>query len=77
MRQTRWAKDLYEDEHQQQLIRESYLQLINRDIPAVGRVVVIDASRPRIEVTKRIIQAMETFLETGVVDDAYGELTLF
>lgn len=77
MRQTRWAKDLYEDESQQRLIRQTYAELIEREIPLVGPVVYIDASRPRTEVTKHMIQVLDTFMQTGRVEEARGELTLF
>jgi dTMP kinase len=76
MRQTRWKRDLYELPEQQRKIRERYLELIERDIPIVGPVVVVDAARPQAEVAKHIQSVLGQFLATGRVDEAKGELTL-
>jgi dTMP kinase len=72
MRRARWRKDLYESEQHQRVIRERYLKLIDRKIPAVGPVVVIDASRPADEVTRRVTTLVDTFLATGRVEEAGG-----
>ena len=77
MRQTRWAKDLYEEESQQRVIRETYLDLIKQERSAIGPIVYIDASRSRTEVTKHMTQILESFLVSGSVEEARGELTLF
>ena len=65
MRRARWRKELYEDAGEQRRIRDRYLELIARGIPAVGRVVTVDASRPAAEVTERLISIVDTLLSTG------------
>jgi dTMP kinase len=67
MRGTRWKKDLFETPEQQRSIRARYFEYIQRYIPAVGRVEVIDASRPPAEVSLELIARLDAFLST---DDA-------
>lgn len=65
MRRARWRKDLYESEQHQRVIRGRYLELIGRKIPAVGPVVVLDASRPAEEVSSELMRRVDAFLDTG------------
>jgi len=62
MRRARWRKDLYEGPTDQIVIRDRYLELIERRIPAVGLVEVIDASRPADEVSRDLLSRVDTFL---------------
>lgn len=71
MRKARWARDIYEDETQQRSIRQTFLDLIGRRIPAVGPVVVVDAARPREEVTAEMTRILDAYLRTGQVDGVH------
>jgi dTMP kinase len=70
MRRARWRKDLYEGEQHQRMIRGRYLDLIGRQYPSVGPVVVIDASRSAAEVSSDLMGRVDRFLDTGRVEDA-------
>lgn len=72
LRRARWRKELYEDAREQRAIRERYLELIERKIPAVGPVVVLDASRPADQVTAEVTSLVDRFLATGKVENAAG-----
>jgi len=76
MQNTRWKRDLYEEPAQQRSIRDLYFELIDREIPFVGPVVVIDSSRTPDEVSAQIKRILKTFLTTGQIEEARGELTL-
>jgi len=65
MRGSRWKKDLFETPEQQRRIRSRYFELIQRYIPKVGRVEVIDASRPAAEVSADLLALVDTFLDGG------------
>lgn len=67
---------LDESPYEQLGIRNQYIELLRREIPVVGPVVVIDASRPAAEVGADVVSTLDTFLNTGKVDTAFGELTL-
>jgi dTMP kinase len=67
MRRARWRKELYESETHQRSIRDRYLAVIARRYPAVGPVVVVDASRPADEVSSDLRGRVDAFLDTGRV----------
>jgi dTMP kinase len=72
MRRARWRREMYEEEREQRTIRQRYLDLIRQEIPAVGRVIVIDASRSADEVSAEVTSLVDRFLESGTVDVAAG-----
>lgn len=65
MQRARWRREMYETEREQQAIRERYLAVIGQRIPALGRVEVIDASRPADAVSSELISRVDAFLDTG------------
>lgn len=67
MRRARWRREMYETEREQEAIGERYRALIGEGIPAVGRVVTLDASRPAEEVSSALIREVDAFLDTGEV----------
>lgn len=69
MRRARWRRDLYESEQHQRVIRSRYLEWIEKRVPAVGPVVVLDASKPASEVSSELIRRVDTFLDTGSAAD--------
>ncbi|HEX5726949.1 MAG TPA: dTMP kinase [Longimicrobiaceae bacterium] len=68
MRAARWTRDLYEDDWHQRRIRERYQEVVARGLPGVGPVVVVDASRPRAEVTDEITRALDERLAARAAD---------
>ncbi|HEX8696927.1 MAG TPA: dTMP kinase [Longimicrobium sp.] len=62
MRRARWRREMYETEREQQAIRDRYLEVIGRGLPALGRVEVVDASRPAEEVSAELAARVEAFL---------------
>lgn len=78
-RRMRQSRAFYVDGIDEKLLntRSTYLEIIRREVPIVGPVVVVDATRPVAEVTSDVREKIETFLMTGSIDDARGDLTLF
>ncbi|HET7463259.1 MAG TPA: dTMP kinase [Longimicrobium sp.] len=76
MQSTRWIRDLYESPQQQLSIRDNYLALLDREISLVGPVVIIDATQPAVEVGNLLTAVLDTFLTSGKILEAKGELTL-
>ena len=62
MRRARWRRELYEGHEHQRRIRTRYLDLIDRKIPAVGPVVVLDASKPVEQVTREVVHLVEELI---------------
>ena len=62
MRASRWKKEMFETQHEQESIREAYLRYIAMELPKVGRVETIDASRPADVVFAEIIDCIDGFL---------------
>ena len=62
MRGARWNKELFETPEEQRKIRAHYFRYLDREIPQVGPVEVIDSSRPPEEVTADLIGRVEAFL---------------
>jgi dTMP kinase len=65
MRGSRWKKEIFETLEQQRRIRSRYLELIQRHLPVVGRVEVLDASRPAAEVSTGLLALVDSFLDSG------------
>ena len=64
MRGSRWKKELFETREEQHSIRDAYLRYIEMRLPQVGRVEVIDASRPPLEVSSDLIARVDSFLDS-------------
>jgi dTMP kinase len=64
MRGSRWKKDLFETADQQRRIRDSYLHYIDLKLEQVGRVEVIDSSRPPHEVSSEVTARVDAFLDS-------------
>ncbi|MFL5538863.1 MAG: dTMP kinase [Longimicrobiaceae bacterium] len=62
MRASRWKKEMFETPHEQESIRDAYLRYIAMDIPQVGNVKTIDASRPADVVFAEIVACVDDFL---------------
>ena len=73
MRGSRLRREMYEELEEQRRIRERYLELIGRKIPAIGPVVVLDGSRPADEVTRRVTSIVDTLLVEGRVVEGADE----
>ncbi|HYH81440.1 MAG TPA: dTMP kinase [Longimicrobium sp.] len=65
MRGSRWKKEIFETLEQQRRIRSRYLELIRRYIPRVGRVEILDASRPAAEVSEDLLALLQGFADTA------------
>src|SRR5215218_1971089 len=65
MRSSRWKKEIFETPEQQRRIRSRYFELIQRYIPPVGRVEIVDSSRAAAEVSKDLLTLVDTFLDTS------------
>ena len=63
MRGSRWKKEIYETPEQQRRIRSRYFELIQRYIPRVGRVEILDASRPPAEVSADLLTIIGSVLD--------------
>ncbi|HEX2201820.1 MAG TPA: dTMP kinase [Longimicrobium sp.] len=72
LRRARWRKELYEDAGEQRAVRDRYLEIIGRNLPAVGPVVVLDASRPADQVTAEVTSRVDTLLAARRGEDADG-----
>jgi dTMP kinase len=70
MRGSRWKKDIFETPDQQRRIRARYLELIQRGIPRVGPVEIIDASRAPEEVSTDVLARVDSLLDSE--DDGPG-----
>ncbi|HEU4562377.1 MAG TPA: dTMP kinase [Longimicrobium sp.] len=73
MRASRWKKEIFETPEQQRRVRSRYFELIQRYIPKVGRVEILDASRPPAEVSTDLLALVDTFLDTSAADEAAGD----
>ncbi|MFL5386672.1 MAG: dTMP kinase [Longimicrobiaceae bacterium] len=62
MRASRWKKEMFETQDEQADIRDAYLRYIGMEIGQVGKVKVIDASRPADAVFAEIIGCVDEFL---------------
>lgn len=67
MRGSRWKKEIFETLEQQRRIRSRYLELIQRHIPKVGRVEIVDASRPAAKVSTDLLALVDSFLDGAEV----------
>ena len=70
MRRARWRKERFETVAEQRAIRERYLDLIDRRIPAIGPVVTIDATQSVDDVTIAVLDTVDRFLAEGRVGSA-------
>ena len=73
MRGSRWKKEIFETPEQQRRVRSRYFELIQRYIPKVGRVEILDASRPAAEVSTDLLALVDTFLDTSEAASAAGD----
>jgi dTMP kinase len=73
MRGSRWKKEIFETPEQQRRVRSRYFDLIQRYIPRVGRVEILDASRPPAEVSTDLLALVDTFLDTAADGSATGD----
>lgn len=64
MRGSRWKKEIFETVDQQDRIRDKYLHYIDMKLPQVGRVEVIDSSRPPHEVSSEVTALVDAFLDS-------------
>ena len=64
MRGSRWKREIFETREQQLRIRARYFDLIVKQLRPVGRVEVIDASRPPQEVSTDVLRLVDDFLDT-------------
>lgn len=63
MRGSRWRRDVFETPRQQRSIRALYLELIQRHIPAVGKVAMVDSSRPAADVAADVIARVDAEID--------------
>lgn len=63
MRGSRWRRDVFETPRQQRSVRARYLELIGRHIPAVGKVVIVDSSRPAADVAADVISRVDADID--------------
>jgi len=65
MRGSRWKKELFETPEEQREIRAHYFRYIERSLPQVGPVEVIDSTRPVAEVTADLIARVDALLASA------------
>jgi dTMP kinase len=63
MRATRWKKDMFETQDEQGAIRDAYMGCIEKKIPQIGKVKVIDSSRAANEVFADLIEHLKPILD--------------
>jgi len=77
MKAARWTRDLFEEEAGLQRVYGKYRELIASDIPQLGPIVRVDASRPKEEVARRIRTIVFRFLEFGEYAGEHTNPSLF
>ncbi len=77
MRQTRWTRDLYEDEDVLRKIRDRYLKLVASQRPELGTIISIDASLSTSSVTARVRNAVGSILGKPGSSTAHRNPNLF
>jgi dTMP kinase len=66
MSDTRWVKDLFEEDHQLQQVRAQYLKMSQQFTVGLGRVEVVDSSQEFWRVAKRIWSLVEPLLQENI-----------
>jgi dTMP kinase len=74
MKQTRWTKDVYEDEKNMRMVRKRYKKIIEEEEHDQGEVVTIDSTLPKKEVASYIYKLVS---EKTPNQSRPKELTLF
>jgi dTMP kinase len=77
MRSARWAKDLYEDEWRLSQVRQRYLELIDKVLPQLGPVIMVDGTMKVADITMKMLQHIDSFFKMNTAKEAQPELALF
>jgi dTMP kinase len=64
MRASRWKRELFESSEEQHGIRDAYWRYIDMGLPQLGRIEVIESSRPSAEVSSDLIARVDSFLDS-------------
>lgn len=59
----RWKKDIFEGEKSLNKVRRKYLDLVNEDIPELGKLKTVDVNAPQEVAYKRVRALIKDFLE--------------
>lgn len=77
MKADRFTRDLFEEEQDLERVRAHYEKLIQADIPQLGDIVRVDASRPFKEVARRVLGIVRTLIDADRDRTEGDDLPLF